>query len=53
MSVNAYGSLDQIPFPLLFKVFKPRTRLKAGDRYKTKPALAVEIIQELQQWGAG
>ena len=51
VSVNAYGLLDQITFPLLFKVFKPRTRLKPGDRYKTKPALAVEIIKELLQWG--
>ncbi len=50
VSVNAYGIVDQITFPLLFKIFKPRTRLKPGDRYKTKPALAVEIIQELQQW---
>jgi SRSO17 transposase len=51
VSVNAYGILDQITFPLLFKVFKPRTRLKPGDSYKTKPELAVEIIQEVQQWG--
>jgi SRSO17 transposase len=51
VSVNAYGILDQITFPLLFKVFKPRTRLKPGDSYKTKPALAVELIQELHQWG--
>ena len=51
VSVNAYGILDQITFPLLFKVFKPRTRLKPGDSYKTKPALAVDIIKELQKWG--
>ncbi len=51
VSVNAYGVLDHITFPLLFKVFKPRARLKPGDRYKTKPELAVEIIQELQAFG--
>lgn len=51
VSVNAYGILDQITFPLLFKVFKPRTRLKSGDTSKTKPALAVEIIQELRASG--
>src|SRR5712691_8054663 len=51
VSVNAYGILDHITFPLLFKVFKPRTRLKPGDSYKTKPQLAVELIQELQQRG--
>ena len=51
VSVNAYGVLDHITFPLLFKVFKPRTRLKPADCYKTKPELAVEIIQELQTFG--
>lgn len=51
VSVNASGILDHITFPLLFKVFKPRTRLKPDDTYKTKPALAVELLQELQQWG--
>ncbi len=51
VSVNAYGILDQIIFPLLFKVFKPRTRLKPGDGYKTKPELAVEIIKELRASG--
>ena len=25
--------------------------MKSGDTYKTKPELAVELIQELQQWG--
>jgi SRSO17 transposase len=51
VSVNAYGILDHITFPLLFKVYKPRTRLKPGESYKTKPQLAVELIQEWQQWG--
>ncbi len=51
VSVNAYGILDQITFPLLFKVFKPKTRLKSGESYKTKPELAVELIQELHNCG--
>ena len=51
VSVNAYGLLDHLTFPLLFNVYKPRTRLKPGDTYKTKPQLAVELIQEVQQWG--
>jgi SRSO17 transposase len=51
VSVNAYGILDGITFPLLFKVYKPRKRLKPGDTYKTKPELAVEIIKELLSWG--
>ena len=28
VSVNAYGILEGITFPLLFKVYKPRQRLK-------------------------
>lgn len=51
VSVNAYGVLDHITFPLVFKIYKPRSRLLPGDTYKSKPELASEIIQELQQWG--
>jgi SRSO17 transposase len=51
VSVNAYGVLDQMTFPLLFRLFKPNKRLKPEDHYKTKPELAVEIIKELQAWG--
>lgn len=50
VSVNAYAVVDDITYPLIFKIFKPRTRLLAGDVYKTKPELAVEILQELQEW---
>ncbi len=40
VSVNAYGVLDNITFPLLFRIFKPdkRLKLKAGDVYASKPA---------------
>jgi SRSO17 transposase len=51
VSVNAYGVLNHITFPLLFKVYKPRTRLNPGESSKTKPELAVEMIKELQRWG--
>jgi SRSO17 transposase len=51
VSVNAYGVVNGITYPLLFKVFKPQSRLKTGDLYKTKPQLAVEIIQELKALG--
>ena len=40
-----------ITYPLLFKIFKPRSCLQKGDEYKTKPQLAQEIIQELKDWG--
>jgi len=51
VSVNAYGILEGITFPLIFKVFKPQKRLKPGDTYQTKIQLAKEIIQELTAFG--
>lgn len=51
VSVNAYGVLDSVTFPLAFRFYKPKTRLKGGDSYKSKPQLAVELIQELQAQG--
>ncbi len=51
VSVSAYGVLQNVTFPLLFRVFKPQKRLKSGDTYQTKPALAVELIQELKRRG--
>ena len=49
--MNAYGVVEGITYPLMFKIFKPRSCLQAGDKYKTKPELAVEIIQELKALG--
>ncbi|MBD2255870.1 IS701 family transposase [Nostoc parmelioides FACHB-3921] len=51
VSVNAYGIVDGITYPLMFQIFKPKNRLKEGDKYKSKPQIAVEIIQELKAWG--
>ncbi|URD51276.1 IS701 family transposase [Chroococcidiopsis sp. CCNUC1] len=51
VSVNAYAIVDNITYPLSFKIFKPRHRLKEGDVYKTKPQLAEEIIRELLAFG--
>lgn len=51
VSVNAYGILDGITFPLIFKIFKPKSRLKEKEIYKTKPQIAIEIIKELKQIG--
>jgi SRSO17 transposase len=51
VSVNAYGVYENITFPLLFKVFKPKGTLKEGDVYKTKIELASEIIIELVNFG--
>jgi SRSO17 transposase len=55
VSVNAYGVLDTLTFPLTFplafRFFKPKSRLKAGDVYKTKPQLAIELVQRLLALG--
>ena len=51
MTVNAYGVYEQITFPLMFKVFKPKGTLKAEDQFKTKIQLASEIITELISFG--
>jgi SRSO17 transposase len=51
VSVNAYGIYDNITFPLVFKVFKPRETLKESDKYKTKIELATEMITELIDFG--
>ncbi len=51
VSVNAYGVYDNITFPLMFKVFKPKGTLKEDDQYQTKIELASEIITELIDFG--
>jgi SRSO17 transposase len=51
VSVNAYGVLGDLSFPLMFKVFKPKRRLKPDDVYQTKLQLAEQIIQELVNFG--
>ena len=51
VSVNAYGVLDTVTFPLAFRFYKPQRRLKPGDIYKSKPQLAVELIHELAAQG--
>jgi SRSO17 transposase len=51
VSVNAYGIYENITFPLLFKVFKPKGTLKPGDKYQTKIELALDILKELIEFG--
>src|SRR4028119_1663308 len=45
VSVNLYGVLDGIPFPLTFAIFKPEKRLKPTDTYASKPQLAIALIR--------
>jgi SRSO17 transposase len=51
VSVNAYGVLDHVTFPLAFALYKPKTCLKPGDRFQTKPELALALIQQLLEFG--
>jgi len=51
VSVNACGVYKNITFPLIFKVFKPKSTLKELDKYRTKIELAREIIDELIEFG--
>ncbi len=51
VSVNAYGIYENITFPLMFKIFKPKGTLKENDTYKTKIELASSIITELIEFG--
>jgi SRSO17 transposase len=51
VSVNAYGVLDNLTFPLLFQVFKPHTRLQPDDAYLTKPQIALHLVEALQEQG--
>jgi SRSO17 transposase len=51
VSVNAYGVYENITFPLMFKIFKPKGTLKSEDTYKTKIELASSIITELINFG--
>ena len=51
VSVNAYGVYENLTFPLIFKVFKPKGTLKENDSYKTKIELASSIITELVDKG--
>ena len=42
--MNIYGVLDGITFPLIFEIYKPKSRLKSDDIYQSKPQRAVEFI---------
>ena len=45
------GCSTTSPFPLAFALYKPKTRLKPGDRFQTKPELALALIQQLLALG--
>jgi SRSO17 transposase len=45
VAVTAYDVIDEMTFPLLFEVYKPRERLKPEDKYQTKPEIAAGMIE--------
>jgi SRSO17 transposase len=51
VAVTAYGVVGNITFPLLFEVYKPKERLKAGEPYRTKPEIAAGMVRVLQAMG--
>jgi SRSO17 transposase len=51
VAIHAYGMVDEITFPILLQVFKPRQRLKEDNQYKSKPHMAIELIHRLQAMG--
>jgi len=59
VSVNIYAIIDDITIPLLFQVYKPKSRLKLikvrdkeeKEQYLTKPQIAIELIKELVSKG--
>jgi SRSO17 transposase len=51
VSVNVYGIYQNITFPLMTRIYKPKSRLKVGDKYKTKTEIAGEMVRELKELG--
>ena len=51
VAVTAYGIIRGMTFPLLSEVYKPKSRLKEGDEYKSKPKIAGEMIKKLKELG--
>lgn len=51
VAVTAWGLIDNITFPLIFEVYKPKQRLKAGDVYYSKPQIAARLIRQIKQMG--
>lgn len=51
VSVDAYGVIDNITFPLTFEVYKPKPRLKVGEAYRTKPEIAAQMVRTLCELG--
>ncbi len=51
VAVTAWGLIDNITFPLTFEIYKPKSRLKPGDIYRSKPEIAAGMVRELKEMG--
>jgi SRSO17 transposase len=51
VSVHAFGLLEGVTFPLLFDIFKPEKKLKEEEQHRSKPKIAVELIDQLCELG--
>jgi SRSO17 transposase len=51
VAVTAYGIYKGMTFPLISEVYKPKSRLKVGDEYKSKPEIAGEMVKKLKEVG--
>ena len=49
--VNGYGLIEGMTLPLTSEVYKPKERLKEGDKYKSKPEIAAGMVKELVEKG--
>ena len=50
-AVNIYGIKDGITFPLIFEIYKPKSRLKSDNIYQSKPQIAAKLVTELVELG--
>lgn len=51
VAVTVYGICRGITFPLAFEVYKPKERLKPGDKYLSKPEIGANLIRDLKEQG--
>jgi SRSO17 transposase len=51
VTVNIYGMNEGILFPLVFEIYKPKSRLKTEDTYQSKPQIAATLVKELVELG--
>lgn len=51
VAVVVYGVWEGITFPIIFEVYKPKSRLLPGDVYQTKTQIAAKMVREIVGMG--